>query len=175
MGFPVQRNLPGELGRIGTATGEEAIFANGCFGSRVAVWSPKTEDRSRFLMDCLALWDCVSWSVNPQVAGSSPARGAMKKPRSKERGFFNDVCLRQMMLASPNDVALLMFMCKHCIIATPGSNLMMQRITSFRPQAIHHYNARSSALFYPNRAFLIAKVVIYPPVAPRSPGRLVSC
>ena len=68
-----------ELGRIGTATGAEAIFAKGCFSSRVAGWSPKTEDRPCFLMACLALWDFVSWSVNPQVVGSSPTRGAKGK------------------------------------------------------------------------------------------------
>ena len=89
--FPVRRNLPGELGRIGRATGEEAIFAKDCFISRVAGWSPKTEDRSRFLMDCLALLDFVSWSVNPQVVGSSPTRGAMKKPLAKASGFFNEI------------------------------------------------------------------------------------
>ena len=79
--IPAGRNLPGELGRIGTATGAEAIFAKGCFSSRVAGWSPKTEDRPRFLVDCFALLEFVSWSVNPQVVGSSPTRGAMKKSK----------------------------------------------------------------------------------------------
>ena len=87
--IPAGRNLPGELGRIGTATGEEAIFAKGCFRSQVAGWSPKTEDRSRFLMDCLALLDFVSWSVNPQVVGSSPTRGAILVPKTlRFRDFF---------------------------------------------------------------------------------------
>ena len=96
--FPVRisagRNLPGELGRIGTETGEKAIFAKGCFRSRVAVWSPKSEDRPRFLVDCLALWDCVSWSVNPQVAGSSPARGAMKNSKPLAWSFSAKFALR---------------------------------------------------------------------------------
>ena len=87
--IPVERNLPGELGRTGTETGAEASFAKDGFRAQVAGWSPKTEGRSRLLMDCLALLDFVSWSVNPQVVGSSPTRGAMKKPRSKERGFFS--------------------------------------------------------------------------------------
>ena len=94
VGIPVERNLPGKLGRIGTETGEEAIFAKGCFRSRVAVWSPKTEDRPWFLMDCLALWDCVSWSVNPQVAGSSPARGAMKNSKPLAWSFSAKFALR---------------------------------------------------------------------------------
>ena len=89
--IPAGRNLPGELGRIGTATGAEAIFAKGCFSSRVAGWSPKTEDRPRFLVDCFALLEFVSWSVNPQVVGSSPTRGAMKKPLAKASGFFNEI------------------------------------------------------------------------------------
>ena len=82
-------DFPGSYPGVEKSPGEEAIFAKACFSSRVAVWSPKTEDRSWFLMACLALLEFVSWSVNPQVVGSSPTRGAMKKPRSKERGFFN--------------------------------------------------------------------------------------
>ena len=39
-------------------------------------------------------------TVNHDVAGSSPAGGARKK-HFERSAFFNDVCLRQMMLASP--------------------------------------------------------------------------
>ena len=35
--------------------------------------------------------DLVSWSVNPQVVGSSPTRGAMKKTVTKVNVFFIDV------------------------------------------------------------------------------------
>ena len=42
-------------------------------------------------MDCLALWEFVLWSVNPQVVGSSPTRGAMKKPLAYASGFFNEI------------------------------------------------------------------------------------
>ena len=84
-----------ELGRIGTETGREAIFAKGCFVGRVAGWSPKTEDRPCFLMACLAILDFVSCSVNPQVVGSSPTRGAMKRgciksPKIKAVSFRNE-------------------------------------------------------------------------------------
>ena len=68
-----------ELGRIGTETGREAIFAKGCFVGRVAGWSPKTEHHTCFLMACLAFLWGVSCSVNPQVVGSSPTRGAKGK------------------------------------------------------------------------------------------------
>ena len=70
-----------ELGRIGTETGREAIFAKGCFVGRVAGWSPKTEHHTCFLMACLAFCGGVSCSVNPQVVGSSPTRGAMKNSK----------------------------------------------------------------------------------------------
>ena len=72
---------PEELGRTGTETGAVGIFAMGVFRAGVAGWSPKTEDRPCFLMACFALLDFVSWSVNPQVVGSSPTRGAMKNSK----------------------------------------------------------------------------------------------
>ena len=40
--------------------------------------------------------------------------------------FFNDVCLRQMMSASPDIIG------KHRIIASERSNIIMQSITSYR-------------------------------------------
>ena len=68
--FPVGRNLPGGMG---TGNGAVASFAMGAFRAQVAGWSPKGEHRLRFLIDCLALLDCVSWSVNPQVIISHSA------------------------------------------------------------------------------------------------------
>jgi len=79
VGIPARRNLPGKLGREGTETEGNTNFTKNGFRAWVAGWSPKTEYRSRFLTACLALLDFVSWSVNPQVVGSSPTRGAMKK------------------------------------------------------------------------------------------------
>jgi hypothetical protein len=49
------------------------------FDSSVAEWSPKKKGRLGFLIASLAFWDAVSCSVNPQVVGSSPTRGAKKK------------------------------------------------------------------------------------------------
>ena len=39
-----------------------------------------------------------------------------------------------MMTALPDDVASLMFIGKHRIIATEGSNIIMRSITSYRPR-----------------------------------------
>ncbi len=82
-----------------------------------------------------------------RVTGSSPVVPTNKKVsfvyRTKET-FLNDVCLRQMMLAppmmtaSPDDVASLMFVGKHRIIANEMSNIIMRSITSYRRQPMHH-------------------------------------
>ena len=59
--------------------GNEASFAKTCFSSSVGKRSPKTKHLSRFLIAYLAFLDFDSCSVNPQVVGSSPTGGAMKK------------------------------------------------------------------------------------------------
>ena len=56
-----------------------------------------------------------------------------KRPSRKTWSFFNDVCLRQMMLAvpmmtaTPNDVCLTAHWSKHRIIATNGSNIIFAK------------------------------------------------
>ena len=59
--------------------------------------------------------------------------------------FLNDVCLRQMMTASPNDVRYANDVClrahrgKHRIIATVGSNIILSEAKNIiSPQAVLH-------------------------------------
>lgn len=99
--FPGAEKSPGGMGRTGTATGEKAIFAKGCFVSRGAGWSPKTEDRSRCLLDCSALLEFVLWFVNPQFVGSSQTRGAMKNSKPLAWSFSAKFALRRAKLAVP--------------------------------------------------------------------------
>ena len=84
-------------------------------------------------------------TVNHDVAGSSPAGGARKK-HFERSAFFNDVCLRQMMLASPmmtaspNDVWLRHILWQtshHC--GTEWSNIILSEAKNIiSPQAMHH-------------------------------------
>ena len=67
-----------------------------------------------------------------------PVRVTKKKLTAKAVSFFNDVCLAANDVGCANDVpygndvASLMFWGKHRIIATNGSNIIMQGITSYR-------------------------------------------
>jgi hypothetical protein len=93
VGVPAGRNLPGETGRMGSPKGRETSFAKTCFGISVGKRSPKTKHLSRFLIAYLAFLDFDLCSVNPQVVGSSPTGGAMKKPLRKKWFFqLNSPC-----------------------------------------------------------------------------------
>ena len=72
---------------MGFPKGRETSFAKTCFGISVGKRSPKTKHLSRFLIAYLAFLDFDLCSVNPQVVGSSPTGGAMKKPLRK-KWFF---------------------------------------------------------------------------------------
>ena len=96
--------------------------------------------------------DCKS--VVTDFGGPNPPSPTRKKHCFRS-AFFNDVCLRQMMLATPmmtappNDVCLTAHNGKHRIIATNGSNIIfakqMHHIAagdaSFDNQAISWYNS----------------------------------
>ena len=78
MGIPVSRELPGNHGITATEKGSGGSFAKTCFDGSVAEWSPKTQHLLGFLIAYLAFSESDSCSVNPQVVGSSPTRGAKK-------------------------------------------------------------------------------------------------
>ena len=68
------------------------------------------------------------------VESSNLFKSTSKTPTfvlSTNVGVLNDVYF-------VNDVASLMFLGKHRIIATEGSNIILRSITSYRRQAMHH-------------------------------------
>ena len=73
--------------------------------------------------------ESVAWV---QIPPSQPTKNALLSNKTKVR-FLNDVCLRQMMLASsmmtasPNDACLTAHYGKHRIIATNGSNIIFAK------------------------------------------------
>ena len=73
-------------------------------------------------------------AVNRGVTGSSPVRGAMKKPLYESKEVFSMMfafrqmmTLTLMMTAWPNDVAYANFLSKHRIIASEMSNIIFAK------------------------------------------------
>ena len=65
---------------------------------------------------------------------------SQKKPRSSERGFFNDVCLTANDDADANDVASLIAYGKHRITASVTSNIILAKL-------MHHIAVRRCIVF----------------------------
>ena len=79
-----------------------------------------------------------------QILPHRQTKNAPLSTKTKVR-FLNDVCLWQMMLAtpmmtaSPNDACLRAHRGKHRIIATKGSNIILSKAKNIiSPQAMHH-------------------------------------
>ena len=79
---------------------------------------------------------------------------SQKKARSKERAFFNDVCLRQMMTTTPNDVRYANDVClaahfmANIASLRPTGAISLWRshnITAATPQ--HHFFRKSKAVY----------------------------
>ena len=88
--YPGGEESPGGIGENRDRNRESGHLCEEWFSSLGRRMVAKTEDRPRLLLDCLALLDFVSWSVNPQVVGSSPTRGAKRNDsfRKKVVVFF---------------------------------------------------------------------------------------
>ena len=74
---------------------------------------------------------------------------SQKKARSKERAFFNDVCLRQMMTATPNDVR---FANDVCLAAH-----FMANIASLRNEVEQHHICEANASYRRRRCFIVIR------------------